>query len=257
MSDICKFYYKKKLTDKQKEVKKNKVLSKLQKNINIDKLDKKAVKETFKILDEIYFDNQISERIEDMEAKLSFDVSNRLSCTAGYCEYSWKSDYYGNKKITVSTSGIANKIKEAAKDIGTYLALSLHAPNDKLREKIMPINKKFKIESLIEQLKYYTSVVKEPIFLEYVMLKGINDTEECAQQLTKLMSQFPSKVNLIEFNSWSGVKFEPTDRKDIEKFSQYIQKKGYMSFIRRSRGDDVLAACGQLKTDSERRVKSN
>jgi 23S rRNA (adenine2503-C2)-methyltransferase len=71
------------------------------------------------------------------------------------------------------------------------------------------------------------------------------------------MSQFPSKVNLIEFNSWSGVKFEPTDRKDIEKFSQYIQKKGYMSFIRRSRGDDVLAACGQLKTDSERRVKSN
>ncbi len=164
---------------------------------------------------------------------------------------------YGNKKITVSTSGIANKIKEAAKDIGTYLALSLHAPNDKLREKIMPINKKFKIESLIEQLKYYTSVVKEPIFLEYVMLKGINDTEECAQQLTKLMSQFPSKVNLIEFNSWSGVKFEPTDRKDIEKFSQYIQKKGYMSFIRRSRGDDVLAACGQLKTDSERRVKSN
>merc|ERR1711871_1578595 len=80
-----------------REVKKSKALSKLQKNINIDKLDKKAVKETFKILDEIYFDNQISERIEDMEAKLSFDVSNRLSCTAGYCEYSWKSDYYGNK----------------------------------------------------------------------------------------------------------------------------------------------------------------
>ena len=157
---------------------------------------------------------------------------------------------YGNKKITVSTSGIASKIAEAANEIGTYLALSLHAPNDKLREEIMPINKKFKIKDLIKQLKYYTSVVKEPIFLEYVMLKGVNDTEECAKQLVRLMGQFPSKVNLIEFNSWPGVKFEPTERKDIEKFSRYIQDKGYMSFIRRSRGDDVLAACGQLRTTS-------
>ncbi len=162
---------------------------------------------------------------------------------------------YGNKKITVSTSGIANKIREAADEIGTYLALSLHAPNDKLREEIMPINKKFKIKNLIQQLKYYTSVVKEPIFLEYVMLKGINDTEECAKELVKLMSQFPSKVNLIEFNSWPGVKFKPTERKDIERFSKYIQDKGYMSFIRRSRGDDVLAACGQLKTESQKRKK--
>ncbi len=157
---------------------------------------------------------------------------------------------YGNKKITVSTSGIANKITEAANEIGTYLALSLHAPNDKLREEIMPINKKFKIQDLIKQLKYYTSVVKEPIFLEYVMLKGVNDTKECAKQLVKLMAQFPCKVNLIEFNSWPGVKFKPTEREDIEKFSKFIQDKGYMSFIRRSRGDDVLAACGQLRTES-------
>jgi 23S rRNA (adenine2503-C2)-methyltransferase len=157
---------------------------------------------------------------------------------------------YGNKKITVSTSGIANKISEAADEIGTYLALSLHAPNDKLREEIMPINKKFKIKDLIKQLKYYTSVVKEPIFLEYVMLKGINDTEDCAKQLVQIMAQFPSKLNLIEFNSWPGVKFKPTERKNIEKFSKYIQEKGYMSFIRRSRGDDVLAACGQLRTTS-------
>ena len=164
---------------------------------------------------------------------------------------------YGNKKITVSTSGIANKISEAADEIGTYLALSLHAPNDKLREEIMPINKKFKIKDLVEQLKYYTSVVKEPIFLEYVMLKGVNDTKDCAKQLVKLMAQFPSKVNLIEFNSWPGVKFQPTERKDIEKFSKFIQDKGYMSFIRRSRGDDVLAACGQLRTESEKRLKSN
>ena len=160
---------------------------------------------------------------------------------------------YGNKKITVSTSGIATKIAEAANEIGTYLALSLHAPNDKLREEIMPINKKFKIKDLIKQLKYYTSVVKEPIFLEYVMLKGVNDSIDCAKQLVKLMAQFPCKVNLIEFNSWPGVKFEPTERKEIEKFSKYIQDKGYMSFIRRSRGDDVLAACGQLRTNSQKR----
>tara|TARA_A100001015_G_scaffold296239_1_gene376280 strand:- start:729 stop:1799 length:1071 start_codon:yes stop_codon:yes gene_type:complete len=163
---------------------------------------------------------------------------------------------YGNKKITVSTSGIANKISEAADEIGTYLALSLHAPNDKLREEIMPINKKFKLKDLIEQLKYYTSVVKEPIFLEYVMLKGVNDTEQCAKQLVKLMSQFPSKVNLIEFNSWPGVKFQPTKRNEIEKFSKYIQDKGYMSFIRRSRGDDVLAACGQLRTESKKKINN-
>ncbi len=157
---------------------------------------------------------------------------------------------YGNKKITVSTSGIANKIPEAANEIGTYLALSLHAPNDKLREEIMPINKKFKIKDLVKQLKYYTSVVKEPIFLEYVMLKDVNDTEDCAKQLVKLMAQFPSKVNLIEFNSWPGVKFQPTNRQNIEKFSNFIQSKGFMAFIRRSRGDDVMAACGQLKTSS-------
>ncbi len=157
---------------------------------------------------------------------------------------------YGNKKITVSTSGISNKIPEAAKEIGTYLALSLHAPNDTLREKIMPINKKFKIKDLVKQLKYYTSVVKEPIFLEYIMLKDVNDTEECAKELVALMSQFPSKLNLIEFNSWPGVKFEATKREKIEKFSKYIQNKGYMAFIRRSRGDDVLAACGQLRTES-------
>ena len=164
---------------------------------------------------------------------------------------------YGNKKITVSTSGIANKIVEAANEIGTYLAVSLHAPNDKLREDIMPINKKFKIKELIKQLKYYTSVVREPIFLEYVMLKDINDDLNSANQLVKIMSQFPSKVNLIEFNSWPGVKYQPTSRENIEKFSKFIQSKGYMAFIRRSRGDDVMAACGQLKTSSLLKKKSN
>ena len=107
---------------------------------------------------------------------------------------------YGSKKITVSTAGIANKIPEAAKEIGTYLALSLHAPTDDIREMIMPINRKFKIKDLIEQCKYYSSVVKEKITLEYVMLRDVNDSMECAKQLIKLMAQFPCKINLIEFH---------------------------------------------------------
>jgi 23S rRNA (adenine2503-C2)-methyltransferase len=157
---------------------------------------------------------------------------------------------YGVKKITVSTAGIANRIPEAAKEMGTYLALSLHAPTDDIREMIMPINKKFKIKDLIEQCKYYSTVVKEKITLEYVMLRGINDNIECAKQLLKLMAQFPCKINLIEFNPWPGVQYLPTERKDMEKFGKIIQDAGYIATIRRSRGQDILGACGQLRTES-------
>ena len=159
---------------------------------------------------------------------------------------------YGPKKITVSTAGIANKIPEAANEIGTYLALSLHAPTDDIREMIMPINKKFKIKDLIEQCKYYTSVVKEKITLEYVMLRGINDSVENAKQLIKLMAQFPCKVNLIEFNPWPGVQYLPTERKEMERFGKIVQDAGYVATIRRSRGQDILGACGQLRTESQR-----
>jgi len=168
---------------------------------------------------------------------------------------------YGPKKITISTAGIANKIPEAAKEIGTYLAISLHAPNDDIREIIMPINKKFKIKDLIKQCKYYSSIVKEKITLEYVMLKDVNDDIKCAKQLVKLMAQFPCKVNLIEFNPWPGVQYLPTKRKDMEKFGNIIQKAGYVATIRRSRGQDIFGACGQLKTESAKKkdifVKTN
>ena len=159
---------------------------------------------------------------------------------------------YGPKKITVSTAGIANKIPEAANEIGTYLALSLHAPTDDIREMIMPINKKFKIKDLIAQCKYYSSVVKEKITLEYVMLRDINDSLECAKQLVKLMAQFPCKVNLIEFNPWPGVQYLPTERNKMEKFGKIIQDAGYVATIRRSRGQDILGACGQLRTESQK-----
>ena len=157
---------------------------------------------------------------------------------------------YGPKKITVSTAGIANKIPDAANEIGTYLALSLHAPTDDIREMIMPINKKFKIKDLNKHCKYYCSVVKEKITLEYVMLRGINDSIECAKQLIKLMAQFPCKINLIEFNPWPGVQYLPTQRVDMEKFGKVIQEAGYVATIRRSRGQDILGACGQLRTES-------
>jgi len=159
---------------------------------------------------------------------------------------------YGPKKITVSTAGIANKIPDAANEIGTYLALSLHAPTDDIREMIMPINKKFKIKDLIAQCKYYSSVVKEKITLEYVMLRGVNDSLACAKQLVKLMAQFPCKVNLIEFNPWPGVQYLPTERNEMEKFGKIIQDAGYVATIRRSRGQDILGACGQLRTESQK-----
>jgi 23S rRNA (adenine2503-C2)-methyltransferase len=161
---------------------------------------------------------------------------------------------YGPKKITISTAGIADKISLAAKEIGTYLALSLHAPTDEIRELIMPINKKFKIKELIEQCKYYAEFTKEKVMLEYVMLKGVNDSKECAKQLTKIMAQFPCKVNLIEFNPWPGVNYMPTERGEMENFSKIIQDAGYVSTIRRSRGQDILGACGQLRTESERKI---
>jgi len=116
----------------------------------------------------------------------------------------------------------------------------------------MPINKKFKIKDLIEQCKYYSSVVKEKITLEYVMLRGINDSVENAKQLIKLMAQFPCKVNLIEFNPWPGVQYLPTERKEMERFGKIIQDAGYVATIRRSRGQDILGACGQLRTESQR-----
>jgi len=163
---------------------------------------------------------------------------------------------YSPKKITISTAGISTEIIKAANEIGTYLALSLHAPTDELREQIMPINKKFKIKDLIESCLHYTKINKEKIFLEYVLLKNINDSQQCAKQLVRLMGKFPSKLNLIEFNAWPGVAYQPSDTETIQKFYQTIKQSGNIVTLRRSRGEDILGACGQLKTESEKRRKS-
>ena len=159
---------------------------------------------------------------------------------------------FSNKRITVSTSGISPNIKKAAKEIGTYLALSLHAPNDEIRNEIMPINKKYNIQDIIKNCNDYAKENGEKIFIEYVLLKDVNDNETCAKQLSKIMSQFPSKLNLIQFNPWPGVKYLPSTDEQTSKFMSIIKNNGHIVTLRKSRGKDILGACGQLKTESER-----
>jgi 23S rRNA (adenine2503-C2)-methyltransferase len=163
---------------------------------------------------------------------------------------------YGPKRITVSTAGVAPQILQAANEIKTCLALSLHAPNDTIREKIMPINKKYKIADLISSCSNYAKVNNEKIFLEYVLLKDVNDMESCAKELIKLMSKFPCKLNLIEFNVWPGVGYEPSNKKAVNNFFNLIKSSGHIVTLRKSKGEDILGACGQLKTDSERKRKA-
>ena len=163
---------------------------------------------------------------------------------------------YGPKRITVSTAGVSPQIYLAANEIKTCLALSLHAPTDDIREKIMPINKKYNIADLIKSCSEYAKVNNEKIFLEYVLLKNINDSEACAKNLIKLMGKFPCKLNLIEFNAWPGVNYEPSNKETVDKFFNLIKQSGNIVTLRKSKGEDILGACGQLKTESEKIRKS-
>ena len=162
---------------------------------------------------------------------------------------------FSNKKITVSTSGISPNIKKAADELGTYLALSLHAPNNEIRNEIMPINKKYNIQDVIDNCNEYAKKNGEKIFIEYVLLKDVNDSEKCAKELSKIMSRFPSKLNVIQFNPWPGVKYLPSTEEQTAKFIEIIKNNGHIVTLRKSRGDDILGACGQLKTASEREKK--
>ncbi len=162
---------------------------------------------------------------------------------------------FSNKRITVSTSGVSPNIKRAAKEIGTYLALSLHASNDKIRDSIMPINKKYNIQDIIKNCNEYAKENGEKIFIEYVLLKDVNDSENCAKELSKIMSQFPCKLNLIQFNPWPGVEYAPSSEEQISKFISIIKNNGHIVTLRKSRGEDILGACGQLKTESERKKR--
>ena len=155
------------------------------------------------------------------------------------------------RRITLSTSGVLPNIHRVALEIGCLLAISLHGTTDSVRDLLVPINKKWNIAELMLSLKKYPKLSNsERITFEYVMLSGVNDSLEDAKRLVKLIQGIPSKVNLIPFNPWPGSNYGPSNPEIIEKFAAYLRKAGYSSPVRKPRGDDILAACGQLKSDS-------
>jgi len=157
------------------------------------------------------------------------------------------------RRITLSTSGVVPNIARTGDEIGVMLAISLHAVRDELRNELVPLNKKYPIRELLDACRAYPgSSNSRRITFEYVMLKGVNDSLDDAKLLVKLLKGIPAKINLIPFNPWPGTKYECSDWDQIEKFSEYIFNAGYSSPVRTPRGRDILAACGQLKSETEK-----
>ncbi len=161
------------------------------------------------------------------------------------------------RRITLSTSGVVPEIARCAEEIGCQMAVSFHATTDEVRDKLVPINKRWNIETLLNALREYPRLSNsERITFEYVMLKDVNDTDADARRLVDLIKGIPAKINLIPFNEWPGAPYERSDWARIERFADIIYKAGYASPIRTPRGEDIMAACGQLKSATERARKS-
>jgi 23S rRNA (adenine2503-C2)-methyltransferase len=157
------------------------------------------------------------------------------------------------RRITLSTSGVVSNIARAGAEIGCMLAVSLHAVRDELRNELVPLNRKYPIEHLLDACRNYPGLSNaRRITFEYVMLKDVNDSLADAKALVKLLAGIPAKINLIPFNPWPGTRYECSDWERIEKFSEVIFNAGYASPVRTPRGRDILAACGQLKSASEK-----
>ena len=157
------------------------------------------------------------------------------------------------RRITLSTSGVVPNIERAGSEIGCLLAVSLHAVRDELRNELVPLNRKYPIAELLEACRNYPGASNaKRITFEYVMLKDVNDSIEDAKALVRLLKGIPAKINLIPFNPWPGTKYECSDWEQIEKFSQVVFDAGYASPVRTPRGRDILAACGQLKSATEK-----
>jgi len=157
------------------------------------------------------------------------------------------------RRITLSTSGVVPNIKRTGEEIGVMLAISLHAVRDELRNELVPLNRKYPIAELLQACRDYPGASNaRRITFEYVMLKGVNDSLDDAKLLVKLLKGIPAKINLIPFNPWPGTAYECSDWETIEKFSEYIFNAGYSSPVRTPRGRDILAACGQLKSETEK-----
>jgi len=157
------------------------------------------------------------------------------------------------KKITLSTSGVVPYIHKVSSEIGCLLAVSLHGTTDEVRNELVPINKKWNIQELISTLKSYPNLSNtERITFEYVMIKKVNDSLDDAKRLVKLIKNIPSKINLIPFNPWPGSNYKTSEPETVKIFANYIKKAGYSSPVRKPRGVDIMAACGQLKSYSVR-----
>ena len=157
------------------------------------------------------------------------------------------------RRITLSTSGVVPQIAQCGEELGVNLAISLHATTDELRSSIMPINNKYPLAALLEACRTYPGVTAQRrITFEYVMLDGVNDSDEDARRLAGLLKDIPSKVNIIPFNDWEGSGFKCSAPERIQAFAKILTDAGYDAPVRRARGDDILAACGQLRSESVR-----
>ena len=161
------------------------------------------------------------------------------------------------RRITLSTSGVVPQIARCAEEIGCLLAVSFHATTDDVRDRLVPINKRWPIAELLAALRAYPRLSNsERITFEYVMLDGVNDTDEDARRLVKLIEGIPAKINLIPFNEWPGAPYRRSSRSRIQAFADIVHRAGYASPVRTPRGEDIMAACGQLKSASERAARS-
>ena len=163
----------------------------------------------------------------------------------------------GRRRITLSTSGVVPEIARTANEIGCLLAVSFHATTDEVRDQLVPINKKWNIATLLDALRAYPGLTNsERITFEYVMLQGVNDSKEDAHRLVHLIRGIPAKINLIPFNEWPGAPYKRSSGNRIHAFADIIHDAGYASPIRTPRGEDIMAACGQLKSATEKVRKS-
>ena len=157
------------------------------------------------------------------------------------------------RRITLSTAGVVPLIERCGEELGVNLAVSLHAVHDELRDEIVPINRKYPIAELLEACRNYPGLKNSRrITFEYVMLKDVNDSDADARELVRIIAGIPAKVNLIPFNPWPGAPYDRSTNARIEAFAEIVRNAGYPSPVRTPRGEDIMAACGQLKSDSER-----
>jgi 23S rRNA (adenine2503-C2)-methyltransferase len=164
---------------------------------------------------------------------------------------------FSKRRITLSTSGVVPYIEPAGREIGVMLAISLHAVRDELRDMLVPINKKYPLEALLEACRTYPGLSNaRRITFEYVMLADVNDSDADARELVRLLKHIPAKINLIPFNPWPGTNYDCSPFERIERFADIVNRAGYASPVRTPRGRDIFAACGQLKSETERLRRS-